>query len=330
MVLVGCGQSAGPGSSPFPSASPSASPSPTPTAQPKPRSNAVWVFDPATKNFVLFGGRYTTGNYHEFPQPLGDTWTWDGTRWTQLPATETAPTARFDATATFDPTHAYVVLNGGGGASDTWTWNGTRWILVGPNHTPPAIGIRTMAGDASLGGALEFVWTDPVMANFQAAVNDLWVWNGADWTQLNVSGATPQHSEAAGAIADDPATGQVIYFEHLQGTPSTWIFNGTSWAQAASSAGTSSLSFAMTRDDSAGGVLLFGSNGDTWTWNGTHWTPQNPLHSPGARVGASLTYDSMHHAAFLFGGYTGTAASLQEHNDIWKWDGSDWTLVSGA
>jgi hypothetical protein len=28
----------------------------------------------------------------------------------------------------------------------------------------------------------------------------------------------------------------------------------------------------MARDDVTSSILLFGSNGDTWTWDGTDWT----------------------------------------------------------
>lgn len=334
LLLAGCGQAASPISGASPSQSVSKSPStvssPLATTPPKARSNAVWVFDPPTGKFLLFGGRYTTGNYHEFPQALGDTWTWDGANWKEVSSASPTPAARWDGVAAFDPTHGYVLLNGGSLDGETWTWNGTRWILLGPDHSPPATGIRAMAGDSSVSGVLEYQWTDPSMAAFQPAVNDLWLWNGIDWSRMTVSGPMPDHSETAGAMAYDPASHQLIFFDRLQGTPTTWTFKDNSWTRSASTAGTSSPSFVIQRDDAAGGVVLFGSNGDTWLWNGERWIPENPVHSPSARIGASLAYDSVHHVVVLFGGYTGTAAALQEHNDVWTWNGSDWTFVAGA
>ena len=70
---------------------------------------------------VLFGG-FDGTNY------LADTWTWDGTTWTeQTPAT--SPPAR--AGATMEYFDGQVVLFGGyNGTSylnDTWTWDGTTW-----------------------------------------------------------------------------------------------------------------------------------------------------------------------------------------------------------
>src|SRR5437667_347059 len=49
---------------------------------PSPRFNASLVYDGATQKTVLFGGMQTPS------APLGDTWLWNGTGWTQAnPAT---------------------------------------------------------------------------------------------------------------------------------------------------------------------------------------------------------------------------------------------------
>jgi hypothetical protein len=74
-------------------------------------------YDPATGNMVLFGG--VGGGY------LNDTWTWDGTTWTeQTPAT--SPSARYVASMAYDPATGDMVLFGGVGNSgllnDTWTY----------------------------------------------------------------------------------------------------------------------------------------------------------------------------------------------------------------
>ncbi len=55
---------------------------------------------------MLFGGDDPSGNY------LGDTWTWDGTTWTEL-APATSPSARADASMAYDPATAQLVLFGG-------------------------------------------------------------------------------------------------------------------------------------------------------------------------------------------------------------------------
>ncbi len=73
------------------------------------------AYDAATGTVVLFGGNDLFG-------ALADTWTWDGTTWTQRhPAT--SPSARTSASMAYDAATGTVVLFGGGhGILGTWTW----------------------------------------------------------------------------------------------------------------------------------------------------------------------------------------------------------------
>ncbi len=79
------------------------------------------VYDPATGQLVLFGGEGYGGDY------LGDTWTWNGTTWTQQYPT-TSPPARDGASMDYDPGTGQLVLFGGDDASggnlnDTWVYS---------------------------------------------------------------------------------------------------------------------------------------------------------------------------------------------------------------
>jgi hypothetical protein len=69
---------------------------------------------------VLFGGSNGTD--------LADTWTWNGSTWTQLGVT--GPVARAGATAT--AWNGGIVLFGGSESgtyvADTWVWNGAAWV----------------------------------------------------------------------------------------------------------------------------------------------------------------------------------------------------------
>jgi hypothetical protein len=70
---------------------------------------------------------------------LGDTWTWNGTNWTQL-APSTSPSARYGSAFVFDTAENQMVLFGGDNSSgtlaDTWTWNGTTWAELSPATVP--------------------------------------------------------------------------------------------------------------------------------------------------------------------------------------------------
>jgi hypothetical protein len=82
---------------------------------------AATAYDAATGTVVLFSG-LALAPIHG---PSNDTWTWDGTTWTeQHPATSPAP--RFDAAMAYDAATRTAVLFGGNGIhailDDTWTW----------------------------------------------------------------------------------------------------------------------------------------------------------------------------------------------------------------
>ena len=64
------------------------------------------------------------------------------------------------------------------------------------------------------------------------------------------------------------------------------------------------------------------SKGSAWTWDGTNWTQQSPVLSPGARESAAMANDGSGHVV-LFGGYPGFGAD--DLSDTWMWDGSNWT-----
>lgn len=85
---------------------------------------------------------------------------------------------------------------------------------------------------------------------------------------------------------------------------------------------------------------------DLWTWDGFKWTwvsgnkigdqvpnrvlkgQPHPNNSPGNRRGAAVTIDSNGHF-WLFGG-SSAKATPHYNDDLWKWDGSMWTWVSGG
>jgi len=91
-----------------------------PATRPAARYLATSAYDAATGTVVLFGG-VGGSNQH----PLGGTWTWNGSTWTQQ-APASHPAARFDAGSAYDAATGTVVLFGGlannAALGDTWTW----------------------------------------------------------------------------------------------------------------------------------------------------------------------------------------------------------------
>ena len=73
--------------------------------QPPARSDAAMAFDAADGTVVMFGGEGRSGS-------LGDTWTWNGSAWTQAHPS-TSPPALSGAQMTYDPVSHDVLLVGG-------------------------------------------------------------------------------------------------------------------------------------------------------------------------------------------------------------------------
>jgi hypothetical protein len=91
-----------------------------PAASPPTLSYAAMAYDAGTGTVVLFGGEAGLD-----AQLVNDTWTWNGTTWTQQhPAT--SPPARALTAMAYDAATSTAVLFGGlsnlGNFADTWTW----------------------------------------------------------------------------------------------------------------------------------------------------------------------------------------------------------------
>jgi hypothetical protein len=149
-----------------------------------PRSGEAVAYDPVSGAVVVFGGQGA------FPNAiLGDTWTWDGSQWTQQhPAA--SPTPRHLALMAYDPSSKKLLLFGGltsaGWSTETWSWDGSTWTQLSPRASPPATGY-VPATDPRTGSPLLIgeTW-------------EQWRWTGSTW-QSQVAGAHPDRFPTATA-----------------------------------------------------------------------------------------------------------------------------------
>ena len=119
-----------------------------PASSPPPRGGSL-AYDATRGRIVVFGGDNGGGDCCRVY--YGDTWTWDGTTWTQhFPPS--APSARTDVPMAYDSIIGKVVLFGGfsvpgQGLNDTWDWDGSTWRQRQTPHVPPARWSAAMAFD---------------------------------------------------------------------------------------------------------------------------------------------------------------------------------------
>ena len=253
---------------------------------------------------------------------LNDTWSFDGTSWTQI-ATQSVPPARAAAQMTYDSVAQKVVLFGGFDGTnylgDTWLWDGStlQWTQATPAHQPTAVTGPMLFPDPN-GRADVFGGFD---GHFYQLT--MWQWNGSDWTQLFPP--TVPFARSSAAVATNTSTGQVVMFGGLADVNpnNTWTYDGTTWTLQ-SPAVQPLLVYAASAafDPGLQGVVLFGGGSGgvdqntTWLWDqvGATWTLLSTPHSPPAREGAGMTYDAALHHVILFGGQDNNGY----FNDTWK------------
>ena len=213
----------------------------TPVTSPPARAYTGLAYDSIRQEAVLYGG--WNGNA-SFPPNLSDTWTWDGSNWTQR-FPQQNPGVREDHLMVYDEARKQTVLFGGLQWSygftqfnDTWTWDGLNWTKQNPATSPPPIRFDTITYDPQTQMVLLYGIGD-------LNANEIWGWNGSTWTKLSANVEPPPRSLSA--IAADPLRGTVVLFGggNRGGPP---LLNDT-WERSQSSAGLltvapQSLSFA--------------------------------------------------------------------------------------
>jgi hypothetical protein len=274
------------------------------------------------RHLLLFGGAGPNG------KPLGDTWTFDGTKWTQhhVPG----PAARWGAVA--GVLNGKVVLFGGAGAvdahggiskGDTWIWNGTSWNQI---HIPgpPA---REIAQGATFNG--RFV----VYGGYDyhgSGTNDVWSFNGTSWAREQADVGVANAPAGAPRTTNGLGTASFQNAMFLTDGIQSFSWNGSHWKLLSTGNPTPSGRVGSAASRFGSDVVVFGGSDldglsffhDTWQWDGTHWHASTAS-GPEARAYGSLA--SFGNDAYLFGGANPSHDLL---GDTWKFDGHGWTRLT--
>ncbi|HEY5949762.1 MAG TPA: DUF4215 domain-containing protein, partial [Kofleriaceae bacterium] len=321
----------------------------TPAASPSARAAAAMAFDGNRGMLVLFGGATsgmcTTCSTNDTGDPVNDTWTWNGTVWTQLtpPATGgyVIPEARSGATMAFDATNKYVLMFGGlclgNGTScnnpdgATYTWDGTGWKQTAAGNLSSGFYAGAMAFDANIGKTV--MW--------KGAAGTTYEWSGSGWTTVSLGTPTARGNMV---LTYDAARKQVLQFggSTVTGThpdtvlDDTWVRGpgSVAWTQpAAFSEPSARMRAGAAYDPVRRKVVLFGGNcgtgcelADTWEWDGRRWSSVAASTPPPVRAGHVLDYDTLARTTRLYGGDTSSTA----YTDVYNYNGSGWSLQSSA
>ena len=173
------------------------------------------------------------GNFNYVINQAGGTPASSQMDWLQLDVSGATPSPRFsEGVAYFGPTGETILYGGITDTTyygDTWGWNGSGWTQKSPAHNPGTRVGHVMLYDPVRQQIVMFGGYSP-SSPYQ--LNDTWVWNGTDWTQLQPAHSPPIRANAAAVF--DTVNQVVVMFggTNYQGELNdTWVWNGTDWTQ---------------------------------------------------------------------------------------------------
>lgn len=298
----------------------------TAALHPAARFTHVMAYDPVRAVIVMAGGYdIEDGNV----VTRRETWEYNGT-WTQVPVAA-PPELDSKSTLAYDPNQARMIAYGGIQpdtntiSSKTWSYNGAQWIDLA-QATPATRHGASLVADL---GKRELVLFGGD-TNDRTFVDTVWRWNGTGWS-MPISPFVPPR-RGAGTAAFDPTTGVTWVFGSTgTGSNRLLMFDGSVWqlhpAIGPSSRFTPGLAFDPLRRE----LVLFGGttsqtpNNDTWTFDGTAWTPRTPATSPAPRFAPMMWFDHNRKRVVMFSG----AASVDDE-ELWEWTGTTWQPIAAS
>jgi hypothetical protein len=201
--------------------------------------------------------------------PLNDTWTWDGSVWTQQHPANNAPAVQQNMALAYDPISrmviAFYVESQWYDTPHTLGWNGTDWQELHPATQPPS-SYGTFAWDGT-----RLIFLGAPQQEGGRYLTKTWAWDGSNWTRL--SSSVNQPPAQLFATAFDAANGRVIAVSEGE----TWTWDGTTWTRLSLSKSPAGAPY-MAYFPALKKVLAWGDrwnsrpSGDLWSFDGSTWT----------------------------------------------------------
>lgn len=193
------------------------------------RMEACLWYDAAVGRVMVFGGR----DPNLFPGYLDDTWSFDGTAWTQV-VPSVSPPGRGAAACAYDPVRQRAVVFGGltsSGATgvllqDTWEWDGTAWTQKAPVSRPSPRFYAALGFDPVSQRLLLFGGNVGTSATVES--DETWAWNGVNWQQL-APATVPAARLGATLVTDRDRNRLMLLGGTASGSFELWEWNGGNW-----------------------------------------------------------------------------------------------------
>jgi hypothetical protein len=255
-------------------------------------------------------------------------WSWDGTRWTRIPATGAWPQARSEHAFAFDPQRGKAVLFGGLSANNTrltdlWEFDGTTWTEITPQGAWPT-GLTSAVSMAFDPSARWMV----VAGSVSGPTAGTWTWDGTGWNQVTVD--APIIGFGNISLAYSTARSRMIAVARGN-TLVTRDFNGLTWSPTPV-ASPRITGISLGQDPRSGEPLIVGLPTITGAnsqnvfilqtmQTGNRWMPTELQPSPGDRENGALAHvPPLQGVVLAGGGLTGNTPA----SSSWTLRGETW------
>jgi hypothetical protein len=242
---------------------------------PEGRSRHAMVYDSKRNVLVLFGGKTKK-------KALGDTWEWDGAKWTSFGTSKVNP--REGHAMVYDVESGVVLLFGGRNGSkfynDLWSWDGFSWKRLSRKGLINPRAEHAMAYDRKQNVVVVFGGFDGT-----DILGDTWQYDGDDWTLMKAEEMwiDPSARQGAAAVYDESHSqvmliGGIDRDGHVKDDAYRW--DGVEWDRLYIYPTTripARTGHAVAFEPKERCVLVFGGwakgevNGETWLWDGLDW-----------------------------------------------------------
>lgn len=288
---------------------------------PPARARHHMVYDSARRRILMTGGQDASG------ADLTDTWTFDGTSWTNA----SAPIAVPPGGLAYDAARDRVVAFGGlerNSRDRLSEFDGATWTAS--TGMPGARWGFAMAYDARAG---EVVVHDGTFRPIGPGFDELWGYDGTSWRERDLEDR-PSNRRSAPFAYDARLRRSVLFGGDLVAgmidLHDLWAYDLSGFRPIDAmtpgpDTGTASgLVFDSVRGVYVAAVVAAGEF-QTWELDGRRWLRKETSRAPSATSGFfGMAFDARRGVTVLFGGRAGPPVG-----ETWEYDGGDWTPVMG-
>jgi len=276
------------------------------------------------------------GGVAEDGSELHDMWAWTGDSWDELEGLPDGTITRAGCAA-YDTTRDELLFM----RDETWTTpHFGEWLNRSSQPSPEARNGHVMGYDPVREEVVLFGGTR--RTNSSELLGDMWTWDGTSWTERTPGTMPVGRVEAS--MAWDDTNDRLLMFggfidDGFREQSELWEWNGTTWIDRSPTARPEQRSqMAVAWDPLRERLVMYAGRyrdlgfpehvaGDLWEWNGSSWTgplddPDDGTLWPDGRLNPRMTWDPILQEVVMT---LGATVSPPWSNQVWSWDGSDWT-----